>query len=347
MRDEDLETLVRDALAGRADDADVTAPVLARARRVAAARRRTRWAVGAAAAAVVAVVGGVAVVTAGGDRGGEPRPAESDTTAPVGPEEWRAESYGGVTVRVPADWGYGGAPIVDAEGAGICGPGAAPGYVGRPILMSDACTGYPELWEPRTPYVWLGADIDPGVLRLADGYVQETVRAPSGTTVTVGSDDPSLRSAVLASITTSECAGRLRRGDLLPPPETSGEPVTMRACAYAMPPPATRSRDAILAAEVRDLEVADYLAATDGRVPVDRCPTLDRFLSEWIVLELLDDEGRVVRRDLVDLTSECGGIVPDARRAAAAPTITWDDTGTPWDTPVMHAVLRHYIGPQG
>ena len=66
MDEREVEQVLRDGLEARARDADVTAPVVARARAEVAQRRRNRvGAVSAAAAAVVLVVGGIAVATRG------------------------------------------------------------------------------------------------------------------------------------------------------------------------------------------------------------------------------------------------------------------------------------------
>lgn len=141
-----------------------------------------------------------------------PTSAGSTATAPVDEGEWRREYWGDIAVDVPADWGYGGAPMEDPfPGAGdtiTCSDQrspsgqlmrhglANPGFVGRPVFMTDACAT--ELPHPRLPYVWLNAAVEPGVERYDDGWVQETVEV-GARTVTVGTDDDELRASILAT----------------------------------------------------------------------------------------------------------------------------------------------------
>jgi hypothetical protein len=218
MDERELEQVVRAGLERRSAEADVTAPVVARVRAEVGRRRRTRWGVGAAAAAVVLVVGGVAVATRGGDGGAKEPPAVDRSTSDVQPAEvtgMRTEYWGAVAVDVPADWGYGGAPVESGGDVVACYPEAMVGpdgsrlrpgergWVGRPIVATDVCASYPwiehsPLEEPAEPYVWLGAEVGPGVVEYANGVVQETVEV-EGVTVTVASDDAALRERILAS----------------------------------------------------------------------------------------------------------------------------------------------------
>src|SRR4051794_27114468 len=120
--------------------------------------RRHRRAVRAAALAVLVLVGGVAYVA-----------HQSRTPAGVvgypsvdAPQSWRTESYAGVQVQVPADWGWGGAPLrMDIfhgkDSLGSCGSAtaavqstadrssyvsAATAFTGRPVMMSDVCMSW-------------------------------------------------------------------------------------------------------------------------------------------------------------------------------------------------------------
>lgn len=220
MDEHELEQTLRAGLERRAAEADVSAPVADRARGEVSGRRRTRWSVVGAAAAVVLVVGGIAVATSrGGDDAQEPPTGSDPTPTDVQPPregEWRTEYWAGVAVDVPADWGYGGAPaesggevlacypeaVTAPDGSHLRRPGER-GWVGRPIAVSDVCALYPWLEhspqeEPLEPYVWLGAAVEPGVVEYDNGVVQETVEV-DGVTVTVGSDDATLRHQVLAS----------------------------------------------------------------------------------------------------------------------------------------------------
>ena len=112
---------------------------------------------------VVAVAGVTAVVQSGDGPGpSDDHTATEPTFAPV--TEWRPESWHGLTVDVPADWGWGTAPIKLAgdEQQLLCGgPGENAGpWVGRPIMLSDACQGAP-FQQPEASYVWLGAEVEP------------------------------------------------------------------------------------------------------------------------------------------------------------------------------------------
>ncbi|WP_244929305.1 hypothetical protein [Nocardioides sp. W7] len=199
---DDLEQLVRDGLRARADGVDTTAPLVARAQRAARRRRGTRAVL--AAAAAVAVVVGVSTVL---DRPQEvtPAPAPAPTTAldpvepptPMAPDGWRTERWHDLAVDVPADWGYGPAPLRTAGAPYVCGYFPEAPYVGRPVRLVDECIGGGQLRASSAPYVWLGADVEPGTVQLDDGTVQETVEV-AGAMLTVAADEP-LRRRILAS----------------------------------------------------------------------------------------------------------------------------------------------------
>jgi hypothetical protein len=111
--------------------------------------------------------------------------------------------------------------------------GAGTPYVGRPVMLSDACQG-PPFGAPEAPYVWLGAAVEPGTEELGDGYTQETVEA-FGTTLTVASQDPTLRRAVLESArATTACEARLpSRPAVIAMPTEGLAPVhAAQVCAY-------------------------------------------------------------------------------------------------------------------
>jgi hypothetical protein len=176
-------------------------------------------------------------------------PTESSTVVPTA---WRLESWRGVTVQVPADWAYGGAPMkagrstlacaatamVSASGGPVRGDASALPYVGRPILLTDVCWQFPSGavpdHPPEAPSVWLGASVAPGSVDLGAGWVRETVEV-SGTTVSVTSDDPGLREHVLGSATGPQvCPSRLgepeRVDEILI--EGYGRPQSLEVCAY-------------------------------------------------------------------------------------------------------------------
>ena len=187
-RDTELERAFREGLRQAADRTEVGVPLVARAHAGARTRRRRRWAVVGTVAAVVAVSGTAFAVQSGPDpdRQSADRATTAPTVAPV--TEWRAESWHGLTVEVPADWGWGTAPrgsqrilcggpgaMVRSDGAQRVNPMADTPWVGRPVMLSDLCLG-PPFPTPEAPYVWLGADLEPGIVYLGDDYIQETAR---------------------------------------------------------------------------------------------------------------------------------------------------------------------------
>ncbi len=234
--DSQLEQVFRDGLRQAADRTEVGVPLAAQAHAGARTRRRRRLAIVGAVTTVVAVAGVTAVVRSGdGPDPSDDHTATEPTFARV--TEWRAESWHNLTVDVPADWGWGTAPIKLAgdEQALLCGgPGENDGpWVGRPIMLSDACQGAP-FQEPEAPYVWLGADVEPGSEDLGNGYTQETVEA-FGSTVTVASQDPAVRRHVLDSArATTDCEAQLpSRPEVIGMPIEGLDPVhSAQLCAY-------------------------------------------------------------------------------------------------------------------
>lgn len=227
MDDEQLERAVRDGLHLKADEVEVVGGYAEAAHR--GARRRGRVKVAAAALVAAAVIVPAAVIaqqSAGTDNvatdgksndGGRDASGWTGGPAPVAPANWRVESYNGVQLRVPPDWGWGGTPshLPGSDSLGFCGPGAFayPGedgitrfteevdmpYVGRAgYTMTDVCMGD---WfaSPEHPWVWLGARIDVGTEKLSDDFVQQTVEV-GGVRVTVGDDDSVELATILGSV---------------------------------------------------------------------------------------------------------------------------------------------------
>jgi hypothetical protein len=368
MDEHELEQVLRDGLERRATDADVTAPVVARARAEVSRRRRTRWGVGAAAAAAVLVVGGVAVAT--GDREEDADPptvVDDDTSADSLPEpaaEWRTEYWASVAVDVPSDWGYGGAPFDDgtacypeamvaADGSRIARAGDR-GWVGRPIAATDVCASVPRAWEPTAPYVWLGAAVGPGTLEYDNGYVQETVEV-ARTTVTVGATDASLREQVLGSVRVAE--------DGVCPPTYPGVPTGSRATMAngAMGPPfawvcAYRRTDDggfdLSYAATVDREAASAAVQAQTEAPAQQADC-DYDANEFVVLETAAPGGRVART--VYETGCAGGTVSLgdglSTEMVAAGVEPWAHNGIPavvyGPSGGKGAMLDAFIGPQG
>ncbi len=118
----------------------------------------------------------------------------------MAPDGWRTEQWHDLAVDVPAHWGYGAAPMRLVDDTNICGDLPDGPYVGRPVHGPDMCWAGDRLPGASAPYVWLGADVEPGTVALGNGTVQETVEV-AGTTLTVAADDP-LRRRILASART-------------------------------------------------------------------------------------------------------------------------------------------------
>lgn len=381
MDERDVERVLREGLEAKADRADVTVPVVARARAEVGRRRRTRWSVGGAAAAVVLVVGGVAVATSGGDTPTEP-PLSDPTSADAQPEEvspWRTEYWQGVALAVPKEWGYGGAPSGSVPNAVACWPaamvlpdGSRPagreedpelGWVGRPISLTDVCAGYPWIEnspqeEPTAPYAWLGAAVEPGIVEYANGYVEETIEV-DGVTVTVATDDADLREEILGSARPGHmCESTLpdlpgaRAGVAA---DRHGGLILAEVCAYRRDEP-DGDYHLSYAADVAAVDAEAAFAAAErapAAPPID-CAG-DRF--EFVVLHATYHDA--FPNDVLDRTAVfdmfCGGSVNLGRggfRALTADAVEpWANNGIPavvtGPTGGKGAMIDSFIGMQG
>jgi hypothetical protein len=289
MDDQQLHDLVRDSLRASSSDADTTPSAVAR---VAPSRRprrprRALWAVGGAAVAVAATVTAVALAGEHVPRPDGDRPPAAETGDLPATSEWRTESWKGLTVSVPADWGYGAAPV---DRRAICSDRAdQPGYVGRPLYLTDACEAYQPGSFPlglRRPFVWLGAPVEPGRLELGSGgWVQETVIA-FGTTLTVASDDAALRQEILGSAGPTELCTAELSGVPEPRQTFSREglvgfaPDRLTVCAYRQ---AAGEISLSYASGLDEQAAAAYAAITDGEQERLRCGSSQE-ASEWVVL---------------------------------------------------------------
>jgi hypothetical protein len=253
--DDQLAEAFRAGLQHRADVVDTSAPVVAAARSTVRRRRRGRWAAGLAAAGTAAAL--VTAVVVQGSGGDGPRERDDGQVVDEGPSpeppaiEWRAESWHGLTVDVPADWGWGTAPItmsfdpqsrllcggpghlVRADGKKLVNPERDTPWVGRPVMLSDDCLGEPYP-PPVAPYVWLGAALPPGTMDVGNGFSQETVEV-NGTTLTVATDDPALSRLILDSARSADgCEAHLDSEPAVELMLTEGlrDPSSAQVCAY-------------------------------------------------------------------------------------------------------------------
>ncbi len=248
MNDEELEQMMRSGLHTKAGEVEVGSEHAALARAGARTRRHTRVGLVASATAAVIVTSVVVANQVVQDRGTAPvaGPGPTQTGA-----NWRVESYGGVQLRVPPDWGWGGTPIRDVQGdqrVYECGTGAfaRPGadgqtvfnegmnvpYVGRTgYYMTDVCQ---PVLPPSQPYVWFGAPIKVGTERPGGDFVQETVEV-HGVRVTVGDDDPEELATIMGSLQAVD--------------------VDANGCASAVPKPS----DGMASMSVESVSVCTYL----------------------------------------------------------------------------------------
>jgi hypothetical protein len=242
--DETLELIMREGLESRAASA-ATQLIDPPGPRGGVVRRPRRRLVALAAAAAVAVTGGVsfAALHSGG-------PGQVAVDPGQVPADWRYESYQGVQVRVPPTWGWGGEPTGSGDQLIQCGDpvavvpetdGAATQdgmpYVGRPVMMSDACQGGlagSALW-PQASAVWLGSPLPAGTDTAADGRVATTV-AVGGQHVTVFSTDAGLRAQILSTAEAATVDGNGCPSDPIrvpaPGPVDDRAPASMSVCVY-------------------------------------------------------------------------------------------------------------------
>ncbi len=332
MDEEQLEQTMRRGLHGLAQGVETHGAE----RLLPGPRRHRRTPVLAAAAVALMAVAGLALSQTIGSEDAPAPQTQRPSTLPATTSEpsvfipeggWRTEYWQGLAVDVPGGWGYGGAPfrisrdaapaacrptaMVSAAGRRHRGLDTDAGYVGRPVMLTDACEGYQVGAEftPAAPFVWLGAEIDPGVVEFEGGFVQETV-AVLGTTVTVGSADAALRKAVLGSVRPQDlCAAKLDVSDTEWPATSSGS--GMNVCVYRRPWEERRRGSADLVAALRltaeaQEEYRVALAAPQREATV--CFQVGSVETEWVVLERVDHEGRVADRDVVHLRPGCSGI---------------------------------------
>lgn len=295
-----MDERIKQELAGRAEQADVSGEARQRVMS-GVGHRRPRWVLPAltAAAAVAATVVGVAVIPQP-DVAPLPDPGRELT---IDADEWRTEYWRDVQIDVPADWWFGGGPYetmgrpfacpaaqatVSPDGRALL-PGEqrpAVGYVGRPVEQSDACQPVDAGAVPAEPYVWFDAPLEPRVVELGGGWTQETVDV-NGSTITVATQDPVLRQRILGSATGGETC-LANRDDLADPLETPqrNDADDLLLCAYA----SVGSREAWLTFAARLTEeqagaFADAFGEAPSWSPAGRQCDLGGN-SEWVVLEM-------------------------------------------------------------
>lgn len=366
---EDLERLVRDGLERRASDADTSAPVVDRARAAVRRRRAGRVAAGVAGSAVAAVAVTGVVLQQTGPAITQPLPLATDNPSASAPAtaggDWRTESWHGVMVDVPAAWGWGAAPrsldgnqdeiffcggpgaMVTGAGERLANPEATLPYVGRPIMLSDLCTGGQADDAPVAPYVWFDAEgLDPGSEELGEGYVRVTVEM-AGSTVTVASPDAAVRQRVLDSVRPVEgcdaaLPGSPRVGGTSPTDEMTKVGSAL-VCAYERA--GDRGFDLVYAATVTsDQAQALHDATVAAPPPPQRCAggTADEYVA--ITTEGRDQTGGRVRDvAIATLAGDCSRI--DTMGGTSYELTPANER--PWARGGIQVVLRHFIGMLG
>lgn len=284
--------------------------------------------------------------------GSEDRPAP-------GVVAWRTEAWRNLAVDVPAHWGWGTAPIaagVDESTSLLCGgpgptvraDGSAGGdqdeaWVGRPISLSDVCLTTDQLGQPAAPYVWLGADVEPGTVDLGGGWVRETVVAYDST-LTVATDDPALRRSIL------ESAHGVRRcfGVLDTPPQAAYGPTegirpvrSAEICAYRP------EGDEWVLAYADTLDEAAAQATYDALFAGQRdsSPRFCKDAEEYVAITFTGDDpfGSVPVSSRVVLSVDCRQVEVAPDLVAPLPEKALE----PWSQNGVRTVLFGFIGAQG
>ncbi len=286
-----------------------SAPVDAPPRR----RGRTAWVAAVAVLTLVVTVALVAHATR--------TPAGVITYPSVHvPTDWRYESYDGVQVQVPADWGFGGAPIRASffQGRlGACGANqaavlsaaddasyvsSATPFVGRPSMMSDACVTWGSDGSmPTTDALWFASPLPVGVK--AVGPVVAETRAIGGQHLTVFSGKSALRRQILgtAQVVDTDANGCPRSAVLQATPGPAElTPSSLSVCVYSQD---TGTSVLMWSGQVAARSAQAYVEAARQAGPAgSRCTGTPS--GRWVALGLHSDSS--TRWDVVDLT--CGAI---------------------------------------
>jgi hypothetical protein len=377
----ELERLIRAGLERHAAEADTSVPVASRARAAARRRRSTRVTLGSVCVVSVIAVAAVAVDLVDGLDRSEGPAVGTPTDGSGHVSQWRTEYWRDMRVDVPADWGFGGAPMpmpedgsesttvacgavamVSAGGEKLGREDPTMPYVGRPIAQTDVCDAYPWIGPnagpPEAPYVWLGAAVELGTVELGDGYVQETVEV-NGSMLTVATQDANLRRQILESADAGDtCPSELQENTPLPDPmdPTAATAARMTICIYRSSGK-DESIPLVYATRVGSQAIAAYLAAVASAAPAQDCSTSNGSDSEWAVLEINRDDQAPLRH--VVHFDGCPGIATAAETLTTSPTVTltpelvqpWAVHGIPavlyGPTGGKGAMLESFIGPQG
>jgi DNA-directed RNA polymerase specialized sigma24 family protein len=253
------------------------------------------------------------------------------------PSGWRFESYGGVQLRVPPAWGWGGAPIrgtFNNGRLGSCGtsqafarPGSISGYipattpfVGRPAVLSNVCMSWgSDGVMPGADAVWFDSPLPIGEQQV--GTRTAETRYAWNQHVTVFSADPTLRREVLASVqrVDVDANGCPTRAVQAPSAGAPGlTPASLSVCVYSQ----DTGTAVLLWSATRGAPVAKaYTAAFAAARGPGTCAGTPQ--GEWVALGVQDQAGGRARWDVLDL--RCSRLVGHGTSAA----LTVADIG-PW-----------------
>ena len=237
---------------------------------------------------------------------------------------WRWESFGGIEVQVPQEWG--GTTSGTAGYPAWCAFGRAdelkPG-VNRPLSLMPAIACSSD--RPADSYaagLELGTSLPVGRQELAGGWLVETVEV-AGVAVAVTSQDPQQMQDVLASLRPvqdgfdahgcpldSELRGEGVRPAARDLPGLD-EIVTVSACRYLLPSSLPDLPEPLLASALLEGSDAAALIEQVGAAPSgsgpdddDSCAPSYRLGDELVVLRLYDGTGV---QEVVVRYSGCGG----------------------------------------
>ena len=320
-----LERLDRDATSAPAHLARPLAPADVPVRR----RSRSAW---VAALAVLALVITVALVSRA-----TRTPAGVITYPSVHvPTDWRYESYDGVQVRVPATWGFGGAPIAaDFFHGRLAGCGtdraavlssADPApyvssvtpFVGRPSMMSYACgTRSSDNFMAATDAVWFGSPLAVGVKNV--GSVTAETRAIGGQHVTVFSRESALRRQILGTAEVVDVDGNGCPSHAVQQPSSGPPgltPSSMSVCVYSQ----DTGRSVLMWSGRVDAPAAQTYADAVQQAGTAGPACTGTPSGRWVALGLHDGNG--TRWDVVDL--HCAAIKVTDRAVPLTPATVSD-----------------------